>query len=270
VDEVHWGSIDDREKIRPILEKAQAVVHSAWNFSSPNAARPTPNEIGTRVLFEESVRAGIERFAFISSVAVYSMANRDDLRESDTLAGEGEAGFIYPSEKIKVEEFLRSQTPGLTKIGIFRPGIILDDTKGPMKKIITIAGRSFAIGIGNGHNRMPYIHAKDVSNAVIRWLKNGQDSDVYNITPSNCMRQVDWSRSWCKMHGQHATPFFIPPSIVHLGAFGAKLLKKLMGKQSKGNVEYVIKSATRDTSYSNEKLKRELGWKDQLTSSYMV
>jgi len=99
VDEVHWGSIDDREKIRPILEKAQAVVHSAWNFSSPNAARPTPNEIGTRVLFEESVRAGIERFAFISSVAVYSMANRDDLRESDTLAGEGEAGLYISLRK---------------------------------------------------------------------------------------------------------------------------------------------------------------------------
>lgn len=267
VDEVHWGSFADRESIRPLLEEAEAVVHSAWSFSPPSASRPTPNEIGTQVLFEESVRAGIEHFAFISSVAVYGMANRDDVRESDPLAAGVEAGFIYPSEKIKVEEFLRSHNSGNTQVGIFRPGIIFDDTRGPMKKLVTIGGQALALGIGNGQNRLPYIHAKDVSTAVTQWLKKGEKAEVFNVTPSNMMRQVDWYRSWCRMHGQNASPLFIPPSIVRLGAFGVKVLKKLLGKKGQVKVGYAIKSATRDSSYNNNLLK-ELGWRDHVTARY--
>lgn len=268
VDELFWGAIDDRDTLCRVLEGVDAVIHSAWSFSSPSAERPTINETGTEVLFEESVQAHVQLFAFMSSVAVYGMGNREDLKESDALAAGAEANYIYPSEKIEVEEFLQLHTSGNPQVGIFRPGIIFDDTRGPVKKAFTIAGWSFAIAIGNGRNRMPCIHAKDVSTAVVRWLKNRQEREVYNVTPTNCMRQVDWYRTWCRMHGQNATPVFIPPSIVRLGAFGVKVLKNLLGKQGQGNVEYVIKSATRDSSYLNEKLKRELEWGDELTTTY--
>jgi nucleoside-diphosphate-sugar epimerase len=83
-DELLWGSIDDPQIIREAVHGVQGVVHSAWKFSSQSAQRPTFNEIATEQLFRESIAAGVEKFAFISSVAVYGMRPKQKSIISET------------------------------------------------------------------------------------------------------------------------------------------------------------------------------------------
>lgn len=270
VDEVFWGSMDGEKMIRQALRGVQVVLHSAWAQSAPNSLHPTLNESATERLFCESIQAGVQGFVFISSVSVYGMTNRSDtlLDESSPFAEEEALKFIYPSEKIWIENILHAYEGNGIKLGIFRPGPIFDDRKGPCKKILRSMRRTLAIGIGSGHNHLPYIHADDVSNAIIKWIKAGKSGEVFNVTPSHCPTVRASYINWGKMIEQPVTPIFIRPVVIRLLSRGAKLIKKLLGKQSNADVQYAIASATRDLSYSNRALKAALDWTDEATAQY--
>lgn len=271
IDEVLWGSLDDHEVLKRAVSGVQVVVHSGWQFSAPSSPRPTLNEKATELLFQECVKSSVEYFVFMSSVAVYGMkSERGVINESSPLATGKDLSFIYPSEKINVENFLKSYDKKNTKLGIFRPGPIFDDIKGPMKKIMKIAGNSLGIGLGNGRNHMAYIHAEDVANAIVLWLKKGEDNSTFNVTPSSCLLHRDWFRAWGLAHGLNVKPVFIPPPVIRLAFFGVKMIKKILRKQGKGDVDYAIACATRDRCYSNEALKLALGWDDKATLRYAL
>jgi nucleoside-diphosphate-sugar epimerase len=269
-DELIWGSVVDPMIARQAVAGVDAVVHAAWTFNSSASRRPTFNEMGTELLLKESVDAGVAAFAFISSVAVYGMMGRDDstVKESSPLATGGELLYLYPSEKITCENMLLTSDRRVSHLGIFRPGPIFDDEKGPMKKLLTIAGHSFALGIGNGRNRMGYIHAEDVAAAVLKWLKTGQNSGVFNVTPSAHLVHRDWYRVWADFHNLSVRPVFIRGFLVKLANLGIKVLKRLAGKKGKGDINYTIKASIRDMEYNNEALKRSLYWNDEATTRY--
>lgn len=269
VDEVLWGSLDDDKILKKAVSGVQIIIHSGWQFSSPNMPRPTINEKATELLFQESVNSSVQAFVFVSSVAVYGMkSEREAVNESSILDAGGDAGFIYPSEKIRIERFLKTFDKKNTKLGIFRPGPIFDDTKGPMKKIIRIAGNPIGIGLGGGRNHMAYIHAEDVASAIVLWLKVGEDNSTFNVTPTFCLSYRDWFRAWGLAHGMNLKAVFIPSPFIRLASLGAKIIKSMLKKRSKGDVNYAISCATRDKCYSNESLKSKLGWNDDVTIRY--
>lgn len=267
--EVVWGSLDDKEVVRRAVKGVQVVVHSAWGFSPPLAPRPTVNETGTELLLKESARAGVKNLAFISSVAVYGMkSSANPIVESSSVAEREEGDFIYPSEKRRVEEILNSFNKKKIRTGIFRSGPIFDEERGLIKKIITIGALSLGIGIGNGRNRMAYIHADDTASAVIKWLKSDKGNLVLNVTPTRCLKHRVWYRNWGRVHGIRLKPVFVPGALVRLAAFAVKILKKILGRESRGDVKYAVACSTRDLGYSNEFIKKSLGWSDQATAEY--
>lgn len=262
VDDILWGSLEEPVILAHAVEGVDAVVHSAWKFSKQGDPRPTSNELVTEALYKESIRAGVRQFLFVSSVSVYGMSsgNKGVVTEEAPLASP-ENGFIYPSEKVMMENFIRSHERGAMKLGIVRPGPIFDDGKGPMKKIISIGSRKLALGFGNGKNPMPYIHATDVASGIVAWLKSGKDGGVYNLTPTLCLAHRDWYRVWGSARGLKVSPFFVRSFVLRGAAGMATLLKRLLGKKGKVDVDYVIASATRALRYSNVRAVQELAWK---------
>ncbi len=267
IDEVLWGSLLDHRVMERALEEVELVVHSAWKFSRQDASRPTENEVLTERLFRRSMSAGVRRFAFISSVAVYGMrpAGAKLVDESSRLAPDDEAAFIYPSEKMRLENMIRSPEKGGMMVGIFRPGPIFDDHKGPMKKIMRFAGRDLAVGFGNGRNHLPFIHGADVADAVVCWLEHGNNDIVCNLTPSASPRHREFYRAWGSARGMTLTPLFIPGSIIRLAAFGGGFLKRMLGKPGKIDVRYALATSRRDLLYSNTLARSELAWRDDFT-----
>jgi UDP-glucose 4-epimerase len=270
--ELIWGTINDLNVIRNALDGVDYVVHSAWAFSSPLEERPTLNEQAANMLFSESVHAGVKKFTFISSVAVYGMNAKSDslIEELSPLAKGKDLSFIYPSEKIAVERALQGFDRKETALAIFRPGPIFDDCKGPPKKVTKLGRWNFGIGFGNGRNQMAYIHAKDAADAVTRWLVDGKDGSIFNVVSSKNMRSKEWFRAWGQRNNLSLKPVFIPGSIIRLAGFGVKTLKKMLGKQSKADVKYAIVCAKRSMRYSNKTLKRSLDWSDKKTSEYLI
>ncbi len=263
-DEVLWGSLEDQRIMERALTDVDAVVHSAWKFSDQQAHRPTVNESVTEILFKTSARKGVRHFAFISSVAVYGMKPRaSTVDESAVLDPQGD-GFIYPAEKIATEQLLSGFDRGSMSLGIFRPGPIFDDSKGPIKKVLG----SRAIGFGTGRNPMPYIHAADVADGVVRWLANGHNGGVYNLTPAKCLPHRDWFVVWGRARGKELSPFFVRSWVMRLAALGGTLVKKMLGKSGKVDVSYALAAASRSMVYSNVRAQQELGWKPLHTDRY--
>lgn len=267
--DVIWGSLVDQEMISRATKGVQIVVHSAWSFSNEFTERPTVNEEGTKILFEESIKAGVKKFVFISSVSVFGMdrIGKDPIDEQSPLDEKNINNFIYQNEKIHIEKFLGNYKENNIKIGVFRPGPIFDDKKPPIKKIITISGRNFGIGIGNGKNIIPNIHAEDVAESVIRWLENTKKLSTYNVTPTQSLSTSKMYSNWGLKQGKVIQPLFIPTFFVQFAFFGINIIRKVMNKK-KSDIEYAIACATRDMAYSNMALKTDLNWEDKKTKEY--
>lgn len=269
--EVRWGSIDNQITVREALRDVDVVVHCAWTFNHQDAPRPTVNETGSELLLQESLKAGVKRFVFISSVAVYGMKikHKGFIDESDPIVPAADETFIYQVEKYSVENSLSALSKGKIELGIFRPGPIFDDSRGIIKKDIRIFGSDYGIGIGHGRNKMGFIHAQDVANAVLQWIGNGQGNCVFNVTPSRCLSYKEWYIAWGKLHGKRINPLFIPGFVFILLSFAIKALKRLLKKESKTDIKYAIACATRDLCYSNLKIKETIEWSDMFTQKYL-
>ncbi|MEY3219325.1 MAG: hypothetical protein RIT27_682 [Pseudomonadota bacterium] len=268
--EVIWGTFHKPEIVQQAVANVDVVIHSAWSFSKPNAIRPTVNEQGTRLLFEESVKAGVKKFIFLSSVAVYGMQpqNQEMISEQSTLAKGEQADFVYPAEKIAMENWLQEQNRQNMALIIYRPGPIFSESKGPVKGTFKLAFWRFGLNIGNGKNRMAYIHVKDVANAIALGVEKAQDNDVFNLVSTEQLTLKQWIQVWGRYKGLNLRAVFLPPTLMRIMDKGVKLLKKILGKSGGGDIEYVIATSTRDMIYSNEQLKQKLQWSDDLTARY--
>jgi nucleoside-diphosphate-sugar epimerase len=137
-----------------------------------------------------------------------------------------------------------------------------------MKKIVTLASHIFAIGIGNGRNQMGFIHAEDVAEAIVRWLKSRQNGALFNVTPTDHLSHKEWYRVWGQAHNYDITPVFIRSFVIRFSAFGMGCLKRAMRKPWPKDIDYPIATATRNIEYSNQALKESLHWNDEATLKY--
>jgi nucleoside-diphosphate-sugar epimerase len=268
--EVIWGRFDQPAVVEEALKGIEVVVHSGWAFSRQSDSRPTANESGTQLLFQASVKGGVRKFIFVSSVAVYGMGRSGEtaIQEESPLAAGTQAAFIYPSEKAGLEQWLRGQDRREMALVIYRPGPIFDERKGPAKKVIKLAGCRLGLNFGGGNNRMAYIHVEDCADAIARGVTQAGDASVFNIVPSRHLRFREWIRAWGRRQGLVVRPFFVPTPVLRMAGWGANRLKRMLGRPADTDVRYVIAAATRDMTYSNEKLRTTLGWTDRRTEEY--
>jgi nucleoside-diphosphate-sugar epimerase len=137
--------------MRDIVRKdVHMVMHiAAWLRGRPFSNYQRYNIDGTRVLAEASARAGVERFIFTSSIAVYGNHGDVDVDENTTLRHYGDP---YGDSKIDGEAMLfeiREKT-GLPLI-VVRPGMVYGPgSKGWTVRMIHMAQRGLIPLIDGG------------------------------------------------------------------------------------------------------------------------
>ena len=130
-------------------------------------------------------------------------------------------------------------------------------------------GKIYGLGFGTGRNLMPFIHAIDVANAISLWVRNGNENEIFNVVPDYGLKYKDWFKIFGKVKDIKITPFFVRGSVLKFLAIITTILKKALGKKGKVDVSYIIASATRNLSYSNNKIKEKLSWDAIVTKKYM-
>jgi NADH dehydrogenase len=147
------GDLCDTDSYVRYLESSDTVIHlAAATGKAPREEYSQINVNGTQVLLDECRRAGVERFLFISTIAV---KYKDKTR------------YYYAQSKEAGEEAVKDS--GL-KYTIVRPTIVIGDDSTIWKNLAGLSKGSIIPVFGDGKNLIQPIHVEDLVSCIVSIL----------------------------------------------------------------------------------------------------
>lgn len=255
--EFYTGDVRNREQVRAALQKAQPrwVIHGA-------AALPlwkredifSTNVEGTRIVLEESFRAGVERVAHVSSTAVYGVPIKHPIEETDPMIGVGPYGESKIQAERVCEEF--RQTGHI--VPIIRPKTFIGQARLGVFQILydwVESGARIPM-IGSGRNRYQLLEVTDLAEAY--WLvctaPADKANDTFNIGAERFQTVREDIQALCDFAGSGARPMGTPAGVVKF------ILRILEALKLSPLYKWVYETADKDAFVSVAKAKEQLGW----------
>jgi len=249
------GDIRIREDVQKSVAGADVVIHCAAALPLYKPADIFSTDIdGTRIVMEESLKAGVKRVVHISTTAVYGIPDHHPLLETDRLSGVGPYGIA----KIKAEEVCLSFREKGVCIPILRPkSFIGPERLGVFAMFYEWArdGHSFPI-LGKGNNLYQYLDVEDLCDVI--WLcctlPEATANDTFNIgakvfgTPRTDFQAV----LDCAGHGKKVVSIPEWPAIMALRFLELCHLSPLY--------KWIYETAGKESFVSIEKAEKILGY----------
>lgn len=173
------GDVCDARAVIAALDGCDAVAHLAAMVSVPEVTeRPgrawEVNVRASLALWRQAEAAGLQRFVFASSSAVYGDGTGAACREDDGLAPRS----LYGAQKAAVDEAIRSADASesrgvaLRLFNVFGPG---QQPNGPYSSVITAFAERMREGAplridGDGQQTRDFVHVSDVAEFFARAL----------------------------------------------------------------------------------------------------
>lgn len=205
---------------------------------------------GTKNLCQALEKVGLPKaFIFISTVAVYGCENGENIDELHSLNGDSP----YALSKIQAEYFLIDWAEKHNVIlSIIRPSLIAGpNPPGNLGAMINGIQTGKYLSIAGGKARKSVLMVQDIANLVPLLADKG---GIYNVCDSKQPTFRDLEITISKQLGKSK-----PINVPYWFAKGLALIGDCMGKYAPINsskLDKIVKSLT----FSNEKIKRELGW----------
>ena len=256
------GDVRDREAVRALMAGCRAVVHcaAALPLCSEEEIRSTDVD-GARIVAEEAKAAGVARFVYISSTAVYGIPDHHPVREGDRLIGVGP----YGESKIVAEGIARGlDAPGFA-VSILRPKSFVGPERLGVFALLydwAYTGHGFPM-IGSGRNRYQLLDVEDLCDAIGLCLTHPDASavrDTYNVGADRfaTMRE-DWQTVLdAAGHGKRVrgTPaWLVIPALRVLEALHLSPLYR-----------WVYETAPCDSFVDVSKIRDRLGWSPRFSN----
>ena len=156
---IRMGSVAEREAVRQAVEGCDLVLHVAASFRDVMASKATYRSVnveGTRIVAEESLRAGVKRLVYCSTEGVHGNVKNPPGNEESPIAPED----YYQQTKWEGELALREVAARglafsiLRPTGIYGPG---DPARFLMMFRMVNRGRFFIVGDGKACYHPLYI-----------------------------------------------------------------------------------------------------------------
>jgi UDP-glucose 4-epimerase len=104
--EYRQGDVTDAAGVRELVQGADVVVHLAFAVLSATDATHKLNVEGSRIVFVESAKAGVERICYASSVAAYGFHRDNPDWLTEDVPPRGSPEHPYSRQKAEVERVL--------------------------------------------------------------------------------------------------------------------------------------------------------------------
>lgn len=256
------GDVRDREAVRALLKGCDAVVHcaAALPLCSEEEIRSTDVD-GARIVAEESVAAGVTRFVYISSTAVYGIPDHHPIVEGDRLIGVGP----YGESKIIAEGIVRALDSDRFPVTILRPKSFVGPERLGVFALLydwAYTGHHFPI-LGFGGNRYQLLDVEDLCDAIRLALTHSDLSavrDTYNVGAREfaTMRE-DWQAVLTAAgHGKRIIGS--PAKLI------IPVLRLLELCRLSPLYRWVYETAPQDSFVSVERLCTQLGWQPKYSN----
>ncbi len=265
------GNLLARDDCEMATRNASVVYHLAAGRGEKSYPDAFLNSVvTTRNLLDAVINnSAFERFVNVSSFTVYSNKRLKPgalLDEGCEIEGQPELrGQAYCYAKVRQEEMvLEYQKRYMIPLVILRPGVVY----GPGNKGIhgRIGINTFGIFLHlGGHNTIPLTYVDNCADAIVlAGIKKGVENEIFNIVDN----ELPTSRKFLQLYKDNVGYFrsiYVPKSISYLLC----CLWEMYSKWSKGQLPPVFNRKRwscdwKGNKYSNEKLKRLLGWNPRI------
>ncbi|HEX7290177.1 MAG TPA: NAD-dependent epimerase/dehydratase family protein [Conexibacter sp.] len=166
------GDVLDRDAVDELVAGADAVVHLA--FAIMGAGGDDGRRVnleGSRNVFAATVRAGVPRLVYTSSVAAYGFHPDNPSPLTEDVPPRGTGAHAYSAGKAEVEQLLGDVTRGsATAVYVFRPCIV--------------AGPDALMMIAS----IPYVQLSERVPETVRWLLDTAAPVLKPVIPDNGTR----------------------------------------------------------------------------------
>ncbi len=179
------GSILDRSAVSNSIGKCDFVFHLAAQVSVPKSVS-NPDETykinvdGTKIVLEESLKAGVKKVIIASSAAVYGNSNLP-LKETDTLDPQNPYGISKMKCEYLASEFVKQglSVVCLRYFNVYGPrqsvGAVISNF---MRSIVS--SKPITI-FGDGNQVRDYVFVSDVVSANILAAKKAPPGSILNV-----------------------------------------------------------------------------------------
>lgn len=255
--EVVCADLLDSDSLRRAAQGCRAVVHAAaWTGGpelSTDLARRT-NVEGTANALVAAKAAGVERFIYISSVAVYGLnrASRIDESMPTPLVGQ-----LYPDSKIAAEGLVRES--GLSYV-IVRPA----STYGPRGTAWTLApiqqikhNRLILLGQDNGLVTTGYID-NVIDGLLLILVSPAALGGVFNLCDGQAVTYRQFYMAYARMLGRSSLPRVPAWSARLARSQPANLARGLLGRSPVG--PWSLHFRCNPSVFSIDRARRVLGF----------
>lgn len=263
--EVTTIGITDRDELKANFAKEVPVLPCKYNIVLHAAGKAhiypkTPEEVqsfydinylGTVNLCKALEKVGVPRaFVFISTAGVYGIENGDYVTEDTPLLGEQP----YQKSKIMAEQFLTEWCGERGVIlGILRPSLMVGkNAPGNLGAMVNGIKAGKYLSINHGKARKSLLMAEDIARLVPLVAEKG---GIFNVCDDEHPSFGQLEELIAKQLGKHK-----PVSIPYWFAKCIAVFGDIVGSRFPLNSKRLEKITLSDT-LSNEKAKRELGWK---------
>ena len=263
--EVTTVGITDKDEIKANFAKEVPILPCRYDIVLHAAGKAhiypkTPEEVqsfyeinyeGTKNLCAALDKVGVPRaFIFISTAGVYGIENGNYVTEDTPLLGEER----YQKSKIMAEEFLTEwcKEHNVT-LGILRPSLMVGhNAPGNLGAMVNGIKTGKYLSINHGKARKSLLMAEDIAHLVPLVAEKG---GVYNVCDDTHPSFGQLEELMAKQLGKRK-----PTSIPYWFAKCIAVFGDIVGSWFPLNSKRLEKITLSDT-LSNEKAKRELGWK---------
>src|SRR5215204_2610260 len=207
--EYRQGDVTDAASVRALVDDAHVVVHLAFAILSASDATRELNVAGSRRVFEESAKAGVERICYASSAAAYGFHDDNPDWLTEEVPPRGSPEHPYSHQKAEVERVLgevlarRRRTVAYA----FRPCIVAGPEARTMLEEIPYFRLSEAmpgavarlIGslpllkpvIPDPGARYQLVHEDDVARAFVAGVRGVGEPGPYNLAGGGTLTMAD-------------------------------------------------------------------------------
>jgi len=237
------------------MRGCDAVLHMAFILDEIKDKTLTDdiNINGSRNVFDRAVEAGVPWIIFLSSMAAFAGYPDNPLPIMDDDYPRGHRGIYYTYAKAEMEHYLRylrEMHPGL-KITVLRPCVIAGPNIG--NTVVKLFSQPFAVRPGGCDPETQLITEEDLVQAIMLVLEKGAVGN-YNVTSDDYVKLSDLMRE----RGLRAPSVPLEP-LCRLADFSFRLGTSPISSHWIRMLSYHLVG-------SNEKIKRELGWKPGKTT----
>lgn len=269
--EYREGDVQDESSVRGLVKDADVVVHLAFAILTAGEATRELNVEGSRRVFEESARAGVERICYASSVAAYGFHDDNPDWLTEEIPPRGTPEHFYSQQKAEVEQVLGAvllRHPK-TVAYAFRPCIVAGPHAQTMVEEIPYVRLSDAMPeavrsllslmpvlkpvIPDPGTRFQLVHEDDVASAFLAGVQGKGEPGPYNLAGRGTLTISDLADAM----GWYSVP--IPDLAVDATA-------EVISRLPLPDATSWIHSVRKPVLMKTDRATKQLGWKPKHTS----